>query len=63
MGDNHDDLGRDEDGIRDLGSLILMYQNESSRVLWNGVETFVLFFERQYDFWKSLNFLWSLFVL
>ena len=46
MGANHDGLGRDKVGIRALGSLISFYQNESSRVLRNGTETFVLFFER-----------------
>ncbi|KAH0748145.1 hypothetical protein KY290_027377 [Solanum tuberosum] len=39
-----------------------MYQNESSRVLWNGTRTPLLFFERQYDFRKSLYFLLSPFV-
>ena len=46
MGVNHDGLGRDKVGIRVLGSLISLYQNESNRVLRNGTETCVLFFER-----------------
>ena len=40
------DLGRDKLGIRALGSLFSSHKNESSRVLWNGKGTPLLFFER-----------------
>lgn len=56
MGANHDNLGRDKICIRALGLLILMYQNKYSKVLRNGTEMSLLFFERVYDFKKSLNF-------
>ena len=46
MGVNHDGLGRDKVGINALGSLISLYQNESSRVLRNGTNMSVLFFVR-----------------
>lgn len=32
-------LGYDRVGIRSLGSLILLYQYESSKVSWNDLET------------------------
>jgi len=47
---NHDDLGHEKVGIRALVSLISLYQNDSNRVLRNGTKTYVLFFERLYDF-------------
>lgn len=53
MGDNHDGMGHDKVGIRTLGSLISLYQNVSSRVLWNDIKTSILFFERLYDFRKN----------
>ena len=40
------DLGRDKLGIRALGSLVSSHKNESSRVLWNGRGTPLLFFEK-----------------
>ena len=39
-------LGRDKLGIRTLGSLVSSHKNESSRVLWNGWGTPLLFLER-----------------
>ena len=39
-------LGRDKLGIRALGSLVSSHKNESSRVLWNGRGTPLLFFKR-----------------
>ena len=39
-------LGRDKIGIRALGSLVSSHKNDSSRVLRNGRETPLLFFER-----------------
>ena len=42
---NHDDWGRDKIDIRAPDSLISLYQNESSRVLGNGMETSVFFLE------------------
>jgi len=46
VGANHDRLGRDKVRIRALGSFISVYQNESSRVLRNDTEKYVLFIER-----------------
>ena len=47
MGGSHGPvLGRDKLGIRALGSLVSSHKNESSRVLRNGRETPLLFFER-----------------
>ena len=45
MGANHDGLGRDKVGIKALGLLISLYQNESSRVLRNCTEMSVIFFK------------------
>ena len=39
-------LGRENHGIRALGSLVSSHKNESSRVLRNGRGTPLLFFER-----------------
>ena len=40
-------LDRDKLGVGALGSLVSSHKNESSRVLRNGRETPLLFFERQ----------------
>ena len=46
MASNYYGLGREKVVIRALGSLILLYQTESSRVMRNSTKMYVLLFER-----------------
>lgn len=59
MGVNNGGQGYNKVGIRSLCSLISLYKNESSRVVYNDIETYVFFFERLQEFSKSLCFFYS----
>ena len=52
MGVNHDGMYHDKYSIRTLGSLISLYQIESSRVLRKGIMTFVIF---SFTLWSELE--------